>query len=120
MRRALAIAGLTLIAGAAQAEFIGWVGVPLIVDDSGTIPVPNVIGEANAAAAEAEFEAVGLDIGATTARCSDETVDEVVGQDPAPGVLVAPAALVDVLVSNGVECPSGIPGVRPRGLSIGL
>jgi hypothetical protein len=81
------------------------------------VAVPNVIGQANAAAADAILEGDGLDLGGVTARCSAETEDEVVGQSPAPGVLVEIGSLVDVLVSNGVECVNGgRPGVRLRGL----
>lgn len=89
----------------------------------GDVAVPNVIGQANSAAADMILEGDGLDLGAVTERCSDAADDEVVGQDPAPGVLVDLASLVDVLVSNGVECPSGSPGgkgVTLPGLSIGL
>jgi len=81
------------------------------------IPVPNVVGEANFAAADAILEGDGLDLGAVTERCSAAADDEVVGQDPAPGAIVNLGSLVNVLVSNGVECvSSGGVGVRLRGL----
>jgi hypothetical protein len=83
----------------------------------GSTEVPNVIGEASAAAADAILEAEGADLGSVTARCSAEPEDEVVGQSPAPGTLVEEDSLVDLLVSNGVECASsGGNGVRLRGL----
>lgn len=124
MRRALLI-GLLMFgsAGAAEAcdSIVGWVGVPLCqAAVSGPVAVPNVVGQANAAAATAILQGEGLDAGAVIARCSAETEDEVVGQDPAPGVNVALASLVDLLVSNGIECPSGRPGVNLRGLGVGL
>lgn len=81
------------------------------------VAVPSVIGQADAAAADAILEGDGLDLGGVTARCSAETEDEVVGQSPGAGVLVELGSLVDILVSNGEECVlSGAPGVRLRGL----
>lgn len=81
------------------------------------IAVPNVVGQASAAAADAILEGDGLDLGGATARCSPETLDAVVGQSPAAGTQVALGSLVDVLVSNGVECVNGgRNGVRIRGL----
>lgn len=122
MRRYLAIAALLAVLDAQAAPVVGWVGIPLIADDgvSEGVEVPNVIGAVNAAAAESTLEGVGLDIGTVTPRCSAETADEVVGQNPAPGVLVELASLVDVLTSNGTECSLSRPGVTMPGVSIGL
>jgi hypothetical protein len=79
--------------------------------------VPNVIGEASSAAADAILEADGFDLGGVTERCSGAPDDEVVGQSPPAGSLASLGALVSILVSNGVECElRGRAGVRLRGL----
>ena len=120
MRRLATAAGvaLALSFGAARADptFIGFVGIPLFASVEQVI-MPNLIGEANAAAADAILEGVGLDLGGSTARCSAEILDVVIGQSIGPGVSVDIGTLVDVLVSNGVACrQSGSPGVKLRGL----
>jgi beta-lactam-binding protein with PASTA domain len=108
-----------LIAAPAHADsFIGWVGVPLMQQGGAAdVAVPNVVGQASSAAADTILMAAGLDLGGVTARCSSDTVNHVVGQSPAPGVLVVAGSLVDVLISNGVACDlAGKAGVRLRGL----
>ena len=115
----LVMAGVSTSAFAADCEVIvGWVGVPICEAAPGgsQVPTTNVIGQASSAAADTLLEADGLDLGSVVARCSTAAMDEVVGQDPAPGVLVDLLTLVDILVSNGVECAGGRPGVRLRGL----
>ena len=84
------------------------------------VSVPNVIGEASSAAADAILEGDDLDLGGVTERCSDEADNEVVGQAPPAGTMVESGSLVDLLVSNGVECKlRGGAGVRPK-LRLGL
>lgn len=80
------------------------------------VAVPNVVGEANAAAADAILEGDGLDAGSVTERCSDAADDEVIGQTPESGAMVALGSLVDLRVSNGVVC---LPK-RGRRIGIGL
>jgi hypothetical protein len=126
VRKLLAIVGLLLVAATAQADYFasgykasGYYASGYFEVDAGggQVAVPNVVGEADSAAADAILEGEGLDLGGVTARCSAEAEDEVVGQSPGPGVLVDLGALVDVLVSNGIECVnSGGTGVRLRGL----
>jgi len=81
-------------------------------EDAGSdVAVPNVVGEANFAAADAILEGEGLD-GAEIEVCSAEAEDEVVSQSPAAGSLVALGTVVDVRTSNGVACTwdtTGIP-----------
>jgi hypothetical protein len=117
--RRLLLAGLAAgaLVSSQDTAAVGWVGIPLQGFGDESIPVPDVVGEASSAAADVILEAALLDLGAVTARCSAAALNEVLGQDPAPGVLVAAGELVDVLVSNGVACPnSARPGVRLRGL----
>lgn len=81
------------------------------------VQVPTVTGESSTAAADAILEAVGLDLGGATDRCSSEPDNEVVGQSPQAGEIVDLGSLVYVTVSNGVECEiRGRSGVRLRGL----
>lgn len=120
MLRALVAVALLCIAhtGYACDSIVGWVGVPLCQAAAGTVAVPNVIGEVSSAAADTTLEAVGLDLGVVASRCSAEALNEVVAQDPSPGVVVNLGELVDVLVSNGVECVNnGRKGLSSRGIS---
>lgn len=95
----------------------GWVGIPLCTQGGAQVAVPTVVGEASSAAAATVLQAEGLDVGTVTERCSAVADNAVIGQDPAPGVFVDLGELVDLLVSNGVDCPnSGRQGVRLRGL----
>lgn len=121
MRRAtfaiVALGSLAPLVALASTSIVGWVGVPLTEESAVTTAVTNVIGQADSAAAETLLVADGFVLGAVTPRCSSAAADEVVGQSPAPGVLAAAGAAVDLLVSNGVECPqAGRPGVRLKGL----
>jgi len=126
MRALLVIVGLAAlgIAGPSAAAdcgtIVGWVGVPLCQDAAApTAPMSNVIGAASSAAADTTLEGDGFDLGGVTARCSDEALDEVVGQSVGPGVETPLGTLVDVLTSNGVECPNtGRVGVRLRGMRL--
>ena len=81
----------------------------------GAVAVPNVITQTEANA-DTALEAEGLDTGATTDRCSTAMIGIVVGQTPAPGVMVALGTAVDLLISTGVECATGKAGVRLKGL----
>lgn len=85
---------------------------------AGTVAVPNVVGEANAAAADSILEGDGLDLGNTASKCSAATADEVIGQTPIAGTVVASGSLVDVLVSSGTECSAL--GGRKFGFGLGL
>jgi hypothetical protein len=85
--------------------------------DALTVEVPNVIGEASVAAAEAILELSGLDIGTDTASCSSLALNVIIGQDPTAGTDVEVGSLVNVIYSNGTPCANrGRPGVRLRGL----
>ena len=86
----------------------------------GSVIVPNVVG-LSATDADIALEAVGLDTGGITARCSAETVDTVLSQSPLAASQVTLATTIDLVTSNGVACTmKGLPRLRPRGLSIGL
>lgn len=115
----IALLGTLTAPATAAPSFYGFAGGAFIRGPESSSAVPNVVGQASAAAADAILEAAGFDMGGTTDRCSDEPDNEVVGQDPAPGALAAPGTLVALLLSNGVVCPnSGRVGVRLRGLRI--
>jgi hypothetical protein len=111
MRRLRLSAGVAALiwAATAQAEIIGWVGVPLMGDDT-DVEVPNLLSE-SLAEADVILEALGLDTGTTTAVCSLEAANEVTSQDPAAGVDVALGALVDLNYSSGVECSYDLTGI---------
>jgi hypothetical protein len=83
---------------------------------SGDVEVPNVIGEASFAAADAILEGDDLD-GSESSRCSAETVGEVIAQSPSAGLLVASGTVVSVTTSSGMECSGGRPRRR---LGLGL
>lgn len=70
-----------------------------------TVAVPNVVGEASFAAADAILEAALLDGGTETEVCSAATNNSIVSQSPAAGTLVAEDTLVNLRSSNGVACP---------------
>lgn len=115
LRRALLI-GLVALAVTLplRAEFVGWVGIPLIIEDENLIAVPSVRGEANFAAADAILEMAGLDGGAEAERCSDAAENSIVGQSPEAGTLVSAGTLVNLLSSNGEECKASGGGLRPK------
>ena len=69
--------------------------------------VPNVVGEADFAAADAVLEGVGLDGGTETEVCSAAADNEIVGQSIAAGTIVALDTLVNLRSSNGTPCPDG-------------
>lgn len=117
-RLAIVVALLGVLAPAsAEPSFVGFTGAAFIFGPESQSSVPDVIGQANAAAADAILEGAGFDMGGVTARCSDAALDEVIGQSPAPGEQAEAGALVDLLVSNGVGCVvSGRSGVRLKGL----
>lgn len=103
----LAAAALFAVAASAQAAIVGWVGVPL----EGGVTVPNVVGEANSAAADVILEAVGLDLGTVSEQCSAEPDDEVLAQNPLSGANALLGSLVDINVSNGVACSYDLTGI---------
>lgn len=71
-----------------------------------TVAVPNVTGQAQAAA-EAAITGAGLTVGAVTQQCSDTVpAGAVVSQDPAAGTEVAPGSAVALVVSTG-PCSAG-------------
>lgn len=74
------------------------------LEEGSCVVVPLVIGEASAAAADATLEALGLDLGTATARCSAATLDQVIDQAPPAGTVVPLATLVDVFTSNNTPC----------------
>ncbi len=76
------------------------------------VPVTDVVGQANSAAADALLELDGLDLGNVTETCSIVADDVVIDQDPNAGESVNEGSLVDVTVSDGTTCPGG--NIRPR------
>lgn len=79
--------------------------------DSALIAVPDVVGEANFAAADMILEAASLDGGTETVACSAETADEILAQNPVAGTEVAASTSVDLTSSSGTAC-TGRPAVR--------
>jgi len=113
----LLLAGTLFIAASpARADFIDSGFFATGFDETGffeadgapaDIPVPNVVGEADSAAADAILEGDGLDLGTVTTHCSAAALDEIIGQDPLAGVLVSLGTLVNVTASDGMACPPG-------------
>lgn len=77
------------------------------------VSVPDVVGEADFATADGILEGVGLDGGTETVRCSAETANEIIAQNPAAGISVPLATLVDLISSSGTACAG-------RALQIGI
>ena len=77
---------------------------------AGTTFVPNVVG-LSTVNADTALEAVSLDTGTVTDRCSGFADDTVLGQSPLAGAEVNIGTTVDLEASNGMACPS--PGQRP-------
>ncbi len=74
------------------------------------VVVPNVVGQAQAAA-EAAIVAAGLTVGTVSSANSDTVpVDDVISQNPAGGASVAPNSAVDLVVSLG-PVPVVVPDV---------
>ena len=72
---------------------------------AGTVTVPNVVGQAQAAVS-APIAAVGLAMGTvTTASSSTVASGSVISQSPAAGTQVAVGTVVDLLVSTGIAQP---------------
>jgi hypothetical protein len=74
------------------------------------VAVPDVTVD-SLAEADVVLEAFGLDTGTTTAVCSLEAENEVVGQNPAAGALVVLGSAVNLTYSNGVECEYDLTGI---------
>lgn len=75
------------------------------------VTVPNVVGEADFAAADAILEGEGLDGLELGAACSGAAEDEIVNQSPAAGAMVEAGTVVGVTPSSGTPC-SGAPYQR--------
>lgn len=73
--------------------------------DENTVAVPDVVGEADFAAADLVLEGVGLDGGTETEKCSGAPDNEIIDQSIASGTIVALGTLVNLSSSNGVACP---------------
>ena len=117
IRAAVALALLVLIGSSVRADFVGFAGGAFL--QGSAVLVPDVVG-LSLTDADTALEGEGLDTGVVTVRCSLEDADEVLSQFPIAGTAVLPGSTVDVLASNGEECAPGRPGVRLRGLRIGL
>ena len=79
-----------------------------------TVPVPDVVGQAQSAA-EADITAAGLVVGTVTTQCSDSVpAGQVISQSPAGGTAVAPGSAVNLVVSAG---PAVVPNVVGQGQS---
>jgi hypothetical protein len=87
---------------------VGWVGIPLILND--VVEVPNLVG-LSATDADIAAEAVGLDTAVVLMRCSAEPADEVLEQDPIAGQFVALATVIDLETSTGVACLWDLTGI---------
>lgn len=109
----VAVVALLFTAGLAHAQnFIdsgffksGFVQDDFFIGDAAgaDVPVPDVVGQASFAAADAILEGDGLD-GLDTAVCSSAAAGEVVSQAPSAGVDVPAATVVVVFTSNGTPC----------------
>lgn len=114
LRSMLAAAVLTWTVAAGA---VGWVGIPLRNGAASTVAVPDVVGEANFAAADAILGGVGL-LGFEIEVCSAAANDEVVSQDPVATTVVALGSTVDVRTSNGVACSYDLSGIPSGWYSI--
>ena len=83
------------------------------------VAVPDVVGEADFAAADAILEGDGLDAGTEIEQCSSEAENVIVAQDPTAGVEVEAGSLVNLWSSNGEACRGGGQGIS-IGIRIGL
>jgi hypothetical protein len=71
------------------------------------VAVPDVVGQADFAAADTIFEGDGLDGNELAARCSTAPLNEIISQNPIAGALVPLGTIIDVTPSSGMECPPG-------------
>lgn len=117
MRRLVLVAVCGLLSLAARADhYVFAAGAFTFVTDADTtVEVPDVVGEADFAAADAVLEGVGLDGGTETAVCSPAAASEIVGQNPQAGDFVELGTLVNLLSSSGTPCTGG-----PNYFNIGL
>ena len=116
MRIVIALAALALPHLVLADTVMFAAGAFFLIQAETGVAVPNVIGQ-DQGGADTLLEAVGLDTGGLTNRCSTEMAGYVVGQSPAPGVEVELGSLIDLLLSDGNACSIvGRPGVRLRGL----
>lgn len=112
-----AIIAVGLLLPAVATAYVGFFGGAFL--RFGTAIVPDVRAM-NLTAADVELEANTLDTGIISYACSDEALDEVVSQNPAPGVSVQEGSLVNLVASDGTVCLSGNPGLDMPGLSMEL
>jgi beta-lactam-binding protein with PASTA domain len=117
---ALVVLGSLMAAPAHACDtIVGWVGVPLCqAAPASDVAVPDVVGEASFAAADAILEGDGLD-GLELEACSAAMAGEIVAQNPSAGTLVALGTVVGVSASSGTECPAGTGRIR-NGFGLGL
>jgi len=116
MIRVAIAAAVLLFSSSAAADAFMFAGGAFtrVVSGGGTVAVPSVIGEADFAAADMILEGDGLDGAEQNPVCSNAPADEIVGQDPPPGTLVASGAIVAVTPSSGAECKGSSGGLRPK------
>ena len=112
----LAIVAAWSAPAAACSSIVGWVGVPLC---QASVAAPNVVG-LSLTDADTELEAVGLDTGVTTPRCSSEAADQVLRQNPLAGTVVPLGSSIDLVYSDGMECPPGPPNTGKNVHSISI
>src|SRR5213082_1205764 len=93
-----------VVRGATQADVqIGSGGTP-----PPTVPVPNVVGQTQAAAASA-INGAGLTRGAVTQQSSSTVASgSVISESPAAGTSVASGAAVSLVVSSGAPAPTPV------------
>lgn len=72
----------------------------------GCVNVPDVTSQP-IATATLSLQAVGLDAGVLTSRCSAQAVNNVIDQTPGAGLIAIIGDLVNLSVSNGMACPPG-------------
>ena len=106
-------AALLLAGGAAHAQCEGYFESGYVdtgyfasgyLEEGDCVATPDVIGEASSAAADLVLEAVGLDLGTVTARCSSAALNQVIDQAPPAGTIVALGTLVVISTSNNTPC----------------
>lgn len=80
--------------------------------------VPDVVGQASAAAADAILEGDGFDAGTVFSRCSAATADEIIAQNPAAGAMANLGSTVDLYASNGQACRGRNRVTSPGGILV--
>lgn len=112
--------GFGLVSWAAPASacntVVGWVGIPLCQT---RVQVPDVKG-IDLEEADMALEAVSLDTGTVTTRCSAEEENIVLRQTPKAGAFVELGSLIDLVASSGEECPPSGKPVNSISIDIGI